>query len=57
MKLLVTMNSIILVLIVNKINRMKFAGALIREFMVVEKAGRGDDGESLLLIHLLKDRR
>jgi hypothetical protein len=57
MKLLVTMNSIILVPIVNKINRMKFAGALIREFMVVEKAGRGDDGESLLLIHLLKDRR
>jgi hypothetical protein len=51
------MNSIIPVLIVNKINPMKFAGVSIREFMVVEKADREDDGVSLLLIHLLKDRQ
>jgi len=50
------MNSIIPVLIVNKINLMKFSGVSIREFMQVEKADREDDGESLLLIHLLKDR-
>jgi hypothetical protein len=56
MKALVIMNLIIHVLIVNKINQMKFAGVLIREFMEVEKEDKGDVGESLLPIPLLSDR-